>query len=135
MTVAAFGGYAVERAEFDALAAEVQTHAIQVDDDVFMTSVPPFSPADCVNHSCDPNCGILGSIVLVTMRAVTAGEELCFDYAMSDTDPYDEFTCACAIADCRRTITGKDWRLPELQIRYNGYFSAYIARKIAAFGD
>ncbi len=135
MTVVAFGGYAVERSEFEGLAELVRTHAIQIDDDVFMTSAPPFSPADCVNHSCDPNCGLLGSIVLVTMRPVTAGEELCFDYAMSDTDPYDEFSCACGTAACRGTITGKDWRLPELQVRYDGYFSSYIARKIAAFRD
>ena len=29
------------------------------------------------------------------MRDILAGEELCFDYAMTDTNDYDEFVCAC----------------------------------------
>ncbi len=28
-------------------------------------------------------------------------------------------------------LTGKDWQRPDLQKRYAGYFSAYLARKIA----
>jgi len=27
-------------------------------------------------------------------------------------------------------VTGKDWQRPELQERYAGYFSAYLARKL-----
>lgn len=68
------------------------------------------------------------------MRPVAAGEELCFDYAMSDTDPYDEFACACGAATCRGTVTGNDWRLPALQERYSGFFSGYIARRFTPPG-
>src|SRR5512137_2250210 len=99
-----------------------------MDDDLFLASTPPFDPADYVNHSCDPNCGIVGSVLLVTMRDVEAGEELCFDYAMTDTDDYDEFPCECGTVSCRGVITGADWKLPELQSRYEGFFSSYIAR-------
>ena len=59
--------------------------------DLFLASVPPFDPADFVNHSCDPNCGIVGAVLLVARRAIEAGEEICFDYAMTDSDDYDEF--------------------------------------------
>ena len=31
-------------------------------------------------------------------------------------------------------VTGNDWTLPELQERYQGYFSTYLARRIAALG-
>jgi len=130
-TVAAFGGYAVERRELERLDPGVRAHAIQIDDDLFLAGLPPYAPADHVNHSCDPNCGIVGSCLLVTMRDVAAGEELCFDYAMSDTDPYDEFECSCGTQRCRGRVTADDWRRPELQQRYLGYFSAYIARRLA----
>lgn len=57
-------------------------------------------------------------------------EEVCFDYAMSDGSPYDEFDCTCGAADCRRRVTGNDWCRPELQQRYAGYFSPYLQRRI-----
>jgi hypothetical protein len=69
---------------------------------------------------------------LVAMRDISAGEEITFDYAMSDASDYDEFTCICATAYCRRSITSLDWKLPDLQRRYNGYFSPYIVRKMKA---
>ena len=95
--------------------------------------MPPFDPADFVNHSCDPNCGIVGSILLVTMRDIEAGEELCFDYAMTDSDDYDEFTCECdtgivAVVSSAAT-TGS---MHELQERYVGWFSSYLERQIGS---
>jgi hypothetical protein len=129
-TVAAFGGLVVDGAELRALGDGVCHHALQIDDDLFLASLPPFDPADFVNHSCDPNCGIVGSILLVTRRPVEADEELCFDYAMTDADDYDEFTCACDTAPCRGVVRGTDWKRPDLQARYAGWFSSYLARKI-----
>jgi uncharacterized protein len=92
--------------------------------------VPPFDAADYVNHSCDPNCGMVGSVLMVTRRAVDPGEELCFDYAMTDSDDYDEFTCRCETADCRGVVRGTDWKRSDLQERYAGWFSSYLARQI-----
>ena len=94
-TVAGFGGRVVDGKELASLGEAVRIHALQIDDDLFLASTPPFDPADYVNHSCDPNCGIVGSVLLVTMRDVAAGEELCFDYAMTDSDDYDMFGCDC----------------------------------------
>jgi hypothetical protein len=131
-TVAGFGGNVVERAELGALDELLRTHALQIDDELYLVSMPPFAPADHMNHSCEPNCGIIGSCLVLTITEVAAGEELCFDYAMSDTDDYDEFLCVCGTAACRGLVTGADWRLPHLQTRYAGYFSSYISRKIAA---
>jgi uncharacterized protein len=130
-TVAGFGGMVVERAEFDTLDEALRTHSLQIDDRLYLVSLPPFAPADLVNHSCEPNCGIIGSCVLVAMNDVEAAEELCFDYAMSDTNDYDEFVCACGTPTCRGLITGGDWKQPGLQERYAGFFSSYITRKIA----
>jgi hypothetical protein len=42
--------------------------------------------------------------------------------------------CSCGAPECRKIITGGDWRLPELRRRYAGYFSRYIQDRIAADG-
>ncbi len=44
----------------------------------------------------------------------------------------DEFECACGSAQCRGKVSGHDWMLPELQLRYRGSFSPYLAKRIAA---
>ncbi len=129
-TVAAFGGNVVDRHELDRLDETIRVHALQIDEELYLAGELPFDDADYVNHSCEPNCGIVGSVLLVTMRDVAAGEELCFDYAMTDSDDYDEFTCSCGTASCRGTITGADWKEPELRDRYRGWHSAYIARRL-----
>jgi hypothetical protein len=51
---------------------------------------------------------------------------------MSDGSPYDEFECHCGLPHCRGKIAGDDWKLPELWKKYNGYFSPYLARRIAS---
>lgn len=131
-TVVVFGGAVVRRAQLDATPG---AQAIQIDDDLFLMSrARELGGADAgehVNHACEPNCGFLGNVVLVAMRDIAGGEELTFDYAMSDGCDYDEFECACGRPGCRRKVTGNDWMRPELQRRYRGWFSPYLARRIA----
>jgi hypothetical protein len=130
-TIAACGGRVLHRQEFATLSDELRTHSLQIDDDLYSVCDRELEPADLLNHSCEANVGMRGNVLFVAMRAIRPGEELCYDYAMSDTDDYDEFVCACGTPSCRRLITGGDWKLPELQERYRGYFSSYIERKIA----
>ena len=54
---------------------------------------------------------------------------------MIDGDPAESMACACGAAACRGTITGHDWRRPELQRRYAGYFSRYLEKRITARED
>jgi len=81
------------------------------------------------NHSCDPNIGVQGQIVFVAMRDIDAGEELTHDWATTDDDTYT-MACTCGASSCRGTITGRDWRRPDLQQRYRGYLSWYLQRRI-----
>ena len=85
--------------------------------------------ADFINHSCNPNCGIKGHLQIVAMRDIESGEEITFDYAMTESSDYS-MDCKCGAKNCRKTITGNDWKLPILQKRYNGYFSNYIQIKL-----
>ncbi len=105
---------------------------IQIDDDLFIAPVTDEERELSMlysNHSCDANLGVRGEITFVAMRNISAGEELTHDWAMTDDDDYS-VECKCGALNCRKILTGKDWRRPELRARYAGYFSAYIADKI-----
>jgi hypothetical protein len=127
--VAVFGGVVYEWETFIHLPERERMLCLQVEDRHFL--VPrPIGEGDYVNHSCNPNAGLSGQIGLVAMRDIKIGEEVCFDYAMSDTMPYDEFECVCGDTNCRGSISGNDWQKPELQKRYAGFFSPHVQRKI-----
>ena len=105
---------------------------IQIGDDLFIAPVTEEERELSMlylNHSCDPNLGVRGEITFVAMRDIRSGEELAHDWAMTDDDDYS-VECNCGAPGCRKTLTGKDWQRPDLQERYAGYFSAYLARKI-----
>jgi hypothetical protein len=133
--VAVKGGAVMDRATFARIAADVSPAEIQIEDDLF---IAPMTAADVetnmlrLNHSCAPNVGVRGQITFVAMRDIAAGEELTTDYAMIDGDAAERMPCACGAAACRGTITGDDWRRPELQRRYRGYFSRYLEARIVA---
>lgn len=81
------------------------------------------------NHSCDPNIGVQGQIVFVAMRDIQAGEELTHDWATTDDDDY-EMACQCGASNCRKIITGQDWRKKDLQEKYRDYLSWYLRMKV-----
>jgi hypothetical protein len=70
------------------------------------------------------------STILVAMRDIEIGDELCFDYATCDDSDYDEFQCECGTIECRGVVTGLDWKRLDLRVKYDGWFSAYLAKKI-----
>jgi hypothetical protein len=127
--LAVWGGRIITRANLDRLPGDRHRLALQVEEGLYLLSIRE-GPEDWINHSCNPNAGLLGQTVLVAMRKIDPGEEVCFDYAMTDGSPYDEFNCRCGESCCRGLVTGEDWKRPELRLKYDGYFSPYLARRI-----
>jgi len=130
--VAVWGGDILNRDQLAQCTDEQQMHAVQVEEGLYIVPHKEAEVGDLFNHSCDPNVGIKGQVVLVAMRDIAADEELCFDYATTDSSDYDEFPCSCGAHNCRGTVRGDDWRLPDLQSRYKEWFSLYLQRRIAA---
>jgi len=130
-TVTVWGGDVLNRAQLEQCSWLQQTHAVQVEEGLYLTPHREPEDADCFNHSCEPNVGVQGQIVLVAMRDIASGEELCFDYATTDSSDYDEFNCACGAPSCRGVVRGDDWKRPDLQAKYQGFFSLYLQRRMA----
>jgi len=126
-----WGGEVVDGETLRSMSVDRYRLALQVEQDLYLLTTNE-GVADWVNHSCDPNSGLQGQVVLVALRDIRPGEEITFDYAMSDGSSYDEFECDCGARTCRGHVTGADWRLPELQERYVGHFSPYLQRRIDA---
>jgi hypothetical protein len=41
------------------------------------------------------------------------------------------FDCSCGAPGCRGKITAVDWKKPQLQKKYKGYFSWHVQEKIS----
>jgi len=112
--------------------AVLQNSDVQITDDLHLVALTDdeYEPVMLfINHSCEPNVGFGGNVVLVAMRDIAAGEELTTDYAMFD-DYEGSMECHCGRPQCRGVVDGRDWRRPELQERYRGYLSWYLERRI-----
>lgn len=131
-TVIVFGGFPTGADQFRQLSADRQRHAIQIGDDVYHVGGEERSIGDFVNHSCDPTTHLAGEITLIAARDLEAGEQITYDYATSDSTPYDEFECDCGSDRCRVKVTGEDWMNPTVQHQYRGSFSPYLQRRIDA---
>jgi uncharacterized protein len=130
--VAIKGGHIMPTAAVRSLPERLQNSEIQIADGFSLVALEAaeYEPVMLfINHSCEPNVGFAGNIVLVAMRDIGAGEELTTDYALFDD--YDgEMACQCATSSCRGTIGGRDWQRADLQRKYGGYFSSYLLSRL-----
>jgi uncharacterized protein len=130
--VALKGGYIDNRARRDRLRPERRSAEIPIADGFFIGPIREDERDGGLlfsNHACDPNIGVRGPIVCVAMRDIRPGEALTHDWATTDDEAY-ELPCHCGAANCRRVITGQDWRRAELQEKYRDDMSWYVQRKI-----
>jgi len=105
---------------------------IVLDDGVNLAIEPPDWLGIHGNHSCDPNVWLVSAVELAARRDIDEGDELVSDYATYTMAAGWSMTCRCGTPVCRGTISGDDWRRPELQRRYAGHFAPPIARRIDA---
>jgi hypothetical protein len=132
--LAVFGGTVVSAEQLRSASPTFRRLTLQIDEDLFVVSTVE-GPADWFNHACEPNAGLRGQLSLVALRPIPAGEEICYDYAMSDGSAYDEFPCDCGAGRCRGRVSGDDWQLPELWTRYGEHFSPYLLARIESLRE
>lgn len=134
--ICVWGGHIITQKEFDTLARgtfkNIDDYATKLADGFYLVSCKKggLEDDDFFNHSCNPNAGINGHLLMVAMRPIAVGEEITYDYCMTDADYDYSFQCACGLKKCRGTITTSDWKKPALQKKYKNYFSWYVQGKI-----
>ena len=128
--VAVWRGHEITETVAAGLEQSKRDQLLQIGLGTFLATDDVLSPVDYINHSCDPNCGFLDATTLVAMRPITTGESITFDYAMSDSNSFIAFDCGCGSTICRGRLDRDDWRRPDVQRRYRGWFAPHIEQLI-----
>ncbi len=89
----------------------------------------PEAPFLYLNHSCEPNLAICGEREFVALRDIEPGEELTFDYSITEDELPWRMTCACGTPSCRGTITAIQLLPTEVVHRYMPYVNPHFMRK------
>lgn len=117
---------------------ERSVHSFQVDVD---EHIRIGNEIELINHSCDPNCGVLlplgaQSLRIVALRPIGPGEELTTDYAMHDYEiEFMPSTCLCGSELCRGRVTGFRELPPERRRAYGPYVAEYLHALAARPGE
>ncbi len=85
-----------------------------------------------MNHSCDPNTWFDGADTLLARRDIKPGEEVTYDYAMTEIAGEWDMSCACGSPFCRGRVTCQDYLDPVWQARYEGHLPPHTVRAIIA---
>jgi hypothetical protein len=78
------------------------------------------APGRFVNHSCEPNAGIVNDFDLVALQDIAAHAEITFDYSTTMDEDHYQMECLCRTPSCRGRVT--DFKLVPPAIRL-GYLS------------
>ena len=125
-----FATQKIKKGELIEFSADRVARSLQLNENTYLLSGSIPEPGDMVNHSCEPNCGASGTSSICALKDIEEGEELSFDYAMTDASEYDEFECFCNKKSCRKKIKGTDWQISQIQEVYKGFFSSFIKKLI-----
>ena len=107
------------------LPEEVADHAIQFEKNKWIDAR---TGGRYLNHSCNPNCGVKNKFQIVAMRDIQKGEELTFDYEMTEDSDW-KMNCKCNSQSCRKII-GAYRNMPELvRKKYEGFISDWLIIK------
>lgn len=92
---------------------------------------------DFVNHSCEPNCGLVfgdSEIWLVSLTKIATGQEVSFDYATTQNEYPHRFRCLCGSRSCRGMIGDFDELPAALKRRYHelGILSPWLSERYLA---
>lgn len=97
-----------------------------------------FAPADInhiplswhINHKCDNNIGFDSKGNFITIKKIRKGEELFYDYGLSISDPKYKMKCNCGSKNCRKFVTGNDWKDPEFRKKKYKYMLSELKEYI-----
>ncbi|HEX2218830.1 MAG TPA: SET domain-containing protein-lysine N-methyltransferase [Gemmatimonadales bacterium] len=108
------GGPVLEAAEVLSLGPD-GVYALQIGPREFLDLMPP---GRYLNHSCDPNAGLMADRAIIALRAIEPGEEIRFDYSTAMSEDHWAMECRCGEPLCRRVVLDFHHLPPITQNRY-----------------
>jgi hypothetical protein len=133
--LAIFGGHIYTIKEEKNIPEEIRDNGLQIHDNIVIGIINNKEIEDAIyfNHSCEPNSGFKGQLLLISMKDIKKDEQITFDYSMvlssSKKNSY-KMKCLCGSKNCRGIIDEEGWKNPKLQKKYKGYFQWYLEEKI-----
>lgn len=94
-------------------------HYIQIESDLYIG--PSGDLDDFVNHSCNPNSGIIVTgkkVVLIAIKNIQRNEEITFDYSTTMDEDDWEMDCNCGSKYCRKKIKDFKHLSKKIQEKY-----------------
>lgn len=109
-TIGVFGGIAFTDAQMEEYEKAGRVEELNLDQamyihpGVLLLHPPgePYYPLCYSNHSCDANAKVQNGVVMVASRDIKPGEEICWDYRITDNvgSWNYEFKCGCGQKNC-----------------------------------
>ncbi|HHT9130554.1 MAG TPA: SET domain-containing protein [Candidatus Brocadiaceae bacterium] len=90
--------------------------------------IDPESPHKYFNHSCAPNASINKTVEIIALRDVRKGEEITFDYSITEGDPRWEMACNCGWTNCRKIVRSVQFLPEHLFEKYFPYMRIYFKK-------
>ena len=77
-----------------------------------------FNTAKLINHSCNPNCEVIGErlkLWIESVKDIKKGEELSYDYGFSFDQDFKNYPCKCNSSNCCGYIVRQEsrWRVKK----------------------
>jgi uncharacterized protein len=117
--------YSGDESSIQDIPPELRQHFFQVDYDRCV--VPgKGTPGWFMNHSCEPNCVIMGRTRIVTLRRIEPGEEVTFDYSTNVGREEFSMECKCGTNSCRKVVRSYGFLPEELKGRYGACVSEFL---------
>jgi len=129
-----FLGPLIERRDMPEIHSQNEDYYLQVGDDLFLG--PSGWIDDYINHSCDPNSGVVieGHVSkLVAVQNIRRGDEIRFDYSTTMYRPILVMKCWCGSPLCRGEVVDFIYLPEEIQAKYIalGVVPEYITRRLS----
>ncbi len=116
------GGYVITVDQVRAM-AEKQGNTVQIGSRHYIDVEPP---GLYINHSCQPNTGVMNDTILMALRDISVDEELRFDYSTTMSEKDWTMRCRCGAARCRGSI--EDFHLLSETLK-QGYLARGIVQR------
>lgn len=113
-TIFIFSGRIVHTKE--AQLPEIASYAIQIDIDSYID--PEQNIGRFINHSCEPNAGLIKNNIVVAIQDIPINTEVRFDYSTAMLERFWTLKCSCGSKKCRKIIQDFDLLTSDLQQHY-----------------